>query len=99
MLNYLFSFIGSLAIIAFQSIVMSAFFALCKWLLSLLGICNVSTWVDFIAGAIGLFVLLFIYAGVKTAITMYRYHKDPVFKDANMKIGIGWKDYKRFMKK
>lgn len=26
---------------------------------------------------------------------MYRYLKDPVFKDANMSIGLDWDDYKR----
>lgn len=42
-----------------------------------------------------LFAVLFIYSVSKTAITMYRYHKDPGFKDANLSTGIDWDDYKR----
>lgn len=94
-MKYLLSFIGTLAIVAFQSIVVSAFFTLCKWLLSLLGICDTPTWFHFLVGAAMLFAVLFIYSVSKTAITMYRYHKDPIFKDASMSTGIGWGDYKR----
>lgn len=94
-MKYLLSFIGTLAIIAFQSIAVSAIFTLCKWLLSLLSICNAPTWMHFLGGSAMLFAVLFIYSVSKTAITMYRYHKDPGFKDANMSTGIDWDDYKR----
>lgn len=97
-MKYLYSFIGTLLIIALQSIAMSAFCALCKWLYSLCGHCDAPTWIDFIVGAIGFYVILFIYAAVKTAITMYRFHKDPIFMDMNLRVGITWKEYKRFVK-
>lgn len=91
----LLSFIGTLVIIAIQSIAISAFFALCKWLLSLFGICDAPTWLHFLGGTATLFAVLFLYSVGKTAITLYRYHKDPVFKDVNMSTGLGWNDYKR----
>ena len=94
-MKYLLSFIGTLAIISFQSIAVSAFFTLCKLLLSLLGICDTPTWYHFLGGSAMLFAVLFIYSVSKTAITMYRYHKDPIFKDANISTGIGCGDYKR----
>lgn len=98
-MKHLLSFIGTLVTIAFQSVVASAFFTLCKWLLSMLGICNAPTWRNFFGGAAVLFAVLFLYSVWKTAITLYRYHKDPVFKDANMLTGINWNDYKRNRKK
>ena len=94
----LLSFIGTLAIIAFQSIVVSAFFTLCKWLLSLLGLCNAPTWFNFVGGAAILFSVLFLYSVGNTCITLYRYNKDPVFKEANLKVGLSWKDYKALKK-
>lgn len=85
----------TLAIIAVQSIVISAFFTLCKWLLNLLGIAKAPDWLQFIGGTVGVFAVLALYCIGKTCITLYRYHKDPVFKDANLSTGIRWKDYKR----
>jgi len=47
---------------AVWAILFSAFFSLCKWLLSLVGIANKVTWTDFIWGAIALFLLQFLYS-------------------------------------
>ena len=85
-----------MAIIAIQSIVLSAIFILCKWLLSLIGVCDSPSWADFIGGAILLFAVLLIRSIWITVVMLYRYHKDPAFKNANMTLGISWKDYKRF---
>lgn len=92
----LLNFLGTLAIIAIQSIVLSALFTLCKWLLSLTGICDSPSWADFIGGAILLFAVLFLRSIWIIVVMLYRYHKDPAFKKANMTLGISWKDYKRF---
>ena len=92
------SFITTLLIIAAQSVALSALFCLAQWLLSLFGVCNVPTWHKFVWGGVGLFCLFFIYSCYTTFITMYRFYKDPVFKEMNLRMGITWKDYKRFRK-
>ena len=98
-MKYLFSFIGALAMIIFQSVIASAFFTLCKWLLSLLGVCNGPSWIHFAGGGVVFFVLLFLNTVRKTCITLYRYHKDPEFKDVNTLTGLDWDAYKRLKNK
>ena len=89
------SFIGTLLITALQSAVLSAIFCLIQWLLSLIGLCNTPSWNKFLWGGVALFCFLFLLYSYKTIITLYRYYKDPVFREANLKMGISWKDYKR----
>lgn len=95
----LISFLGTIAIIVLQSLVISAVFTLGKFLLSLLNVCDTPTWIDIVGGASGLFVLFFLYSVGKTAITLYRYHKDPVFKELNMTTGMSWEDYQKLKNK
>lgn len=81
----LISFIGTLAIIVLQSIVISAFFTLCKWLLSLLGVCDAPTWINFTGGAAMLFFVLFLYSAGKTCLVMYRIYKKNKFKEVGLR--------------
>ena len=32
-----------------------------------------------------------------TCLTLYRYHKDPVFKDANLRLGLSWREYNKII--
>ena len=89
------SVIGTLVVIMVQSVALSALFSAIQWLLSIASICERPTWVKFAYGSLGLFLVLFVLYAFKTGITLYRYHKDPVFKDANLMTGISWNDYKR----
>ena len=90
------SFIGTLLRISVISLVVSAIFWAAQWLLSLMSICSKPNLGKFIGGAIAIFTILFLYSIIQTAITLYRFHKDPVFKDTHLKTGMSWKDYKRF---
>lgn len=85
-----------LLIRAVHSVIISAVFTFCKWILSLFGACNTPTWANFLWGAVGIFALFFLYCVWDVAITLYRYHKDPVFMYCNMNLGLKWKDHQRF---
>lgn len=53
------------------------------------------TRIEFLGGALGIFLFLFldyIYNWVRTIILM---KKDPVFKQMTMQTGINWRDYKK----
>lgn len=75
--------------------VISAVFCAIQWVLSLLSFCSKPTLSKFVWGAVVLFAVLFLYTCYTTAMTMFRFRKDPVFKDAHLKTGISWRDYKR----
>lgn len=87
--------LGLLRIVLF-SLVISAVFCGFQWLFFLVGIAeNGATWDKFLWGALGIAIFLAIYTLITIAITMYRMYKDPIFKDAHLKTGISWKDYKK----
>lgn len=95
-MRYLVSFLGTLLRIALQSVALSALFIGVLWVLHIAGLSDREvTWLKFLFGAIGIFILLTLYAVLTTATTLYRMHKDPAFKDAHLMTGISWKDYKR----
>lgn len=80
---------------AIISLIVSAVFAFLHWLYGVIA-GNGNTFLKpFIAGAIGIFVGWTILSLITTIITLIRYKKDPLFKDANQRIGIKWRDYKR----
>jgi hypothetical protein len=45
--------------------------------------------------AVFLWMIMIFYGLWNVIITIYRWHKDPIFKDANIKLGLSWKDYQR----
>lgn len=95
-MKHLVSFGKTIIRIALQSVLLSAFCSVIQWLLNLTGLSdNKATWDKFFWGALGFFVLLFIWFMCATSITLYRMHKDPLFKDAHLMTGISWKNYKR----
>ena len=58
--------VGTFNLVAL-SIVLSAFYSGCKWLLSLLSVCGAPTWGDFLYGGLGVFIVLFICTIFKVA--------------------------------
>jgi len=97
-MKYLISFVGSLVRMAVWALFFSAIISMARLLLGAFSLCNTPTWLDFPFGALGIFVFLFICACCQTALTMYRYHKDPEFEYQNKTIGISCGNYKRFNK-
>lgn len=91
------SFFGTIAIIIMQSLVISAFCSIFQWFLSLIGVSSKPTWDDFLWGSVGFFIFLFISSVFMTCLTLYRYHKDPVFKDANLRLGLSWREYNKII--
>ena len=55
-------------------------------------------WWQFLGGACGFFFLWFLLSCYQTIIALYRMHKDPVFRDAHLRTGITWSEYKRLKK-
>lgn len=98
LLNFLIQFFRTILVITVQSLVISAIISILRFLLSYISICNVPTWANFLGGAFGIFIFLFVYACYKTIQTLHRYHKDPEFEYQNKTIGISWENYKRFNK-
>ena len=92
-------FAGTLLITVLQSAILSALFCLIQWLLSLTGLCSIPSWHKFLFGGLALFCFLFLLYSYNTIITLYRYHKDSVFREANIRTGISWRDYKRLRNK
>lgn len=94
------SFIGTLLVTALQSVVLSAFCWCVQWVLNHVGVSYMeATMGKFLWGSIGFFIILLLLYAAKTIVTIYRMHKDPTFKDAHLRTGISWKDYKRFTRK
>jgi len=93
------SFLITLVIILIQSAVISAILWVCQWLLSFTGICEKPALSKLFWGGLGVYALLFIYSVVVTVVTLFRCYKDPVFKDAHLRTGISWKNYKKFAEK
>lgn len=98
-MKYLISFVGSLVRMAVWALFFSAIISMARLLLGAFSLCNTPTWLDFLFGALGIFIFLFAYACCHTALTMYRYHKDPEFEELNKALGISWHDYKRLNNK
>lgn len=87
-------FLGTIAIIAVQAIVISAVCSVLHWLFT-----QELTWKKFIGGTLGIFLLLLIWAVFNTIRELYRFHKDPEYKHAYLTLGIKWDDYQRLKKK
>lgn len=83
---------------AFWSVILSGFFCLCKWIGSLLSICDNPTLANFLGGGMGLFVVLFLHRMFWIIRDMRRRIKDPVYDQMANATGISYKDYKRLNK-
>ena len=94
------SFMGTLLITALQSVALSAFCWCVQWVLNHVGLSDMeATMGKFLWGSACFFIILFLLYGATTALTMYRMHKDPIFKDAHLRTGMSWKDYQRLKNK
>ncbi len=87
-------FLGSLAIIMAQAIAYSLVYSALHWLFT-----GEMSWQMFLGGTLAIFLFLFAWSVFDTAKTLYRFHKDPIFKRAHLMTGISWKDYKRLRRR
>lgn len=88
-------FIGN-AIIA---LLLSGIFWIIQLVLSLLPSVSSPDYKKFLWGALGIYILLVAYDIVTGAILFYHCIKDPMFRDAHMKTGMSWSDYKKYFRK
>jgi small-conductance mechanosensitive channel len=92
-------FMVSLIIFAVLSIIIAILFGGLMYLLHLVSIVNKPSWTNVLGMAFLLWVFMILNGLWRVAITAYRWHKDPVFKDANIKLGISWESYQRIKHK
>ena len=76
----------------------SAIFTFLQWIVSFMGLCNAPTLKKFLYGALSLFIIFYLYHISSFLITLYHMHKDPMFKEAHIKTGISWSNYKKLKK-
>jgi len=84
---------------AFWAVLLSGFFWLCKWIGSLLSICDQPTLSNFLGGGIVLFVVLFLHRMIWIIRDMRRRIKDPIYDQMANATGISYKDYKQLRDK
>lgn len=83
----------------FWAALLSGFFWFCKWIGSLLSICDKPTLVNFLGGGIGLFVVLFLHRMFWIIRDIRRRIKDPVYDSMANATGISYSDYKKLREK
>lgn len=81
------------------AVLLSAIFTGIKAVCHLLRLCGRPGWVDFIGGALGLFVFFMIWRIGRTLYYMRLYKKYPAFKEAHLNTGITWREYGKIKSK
>ena len=91
----LITILSTLIRMAFVSAILSLIFSSIQRLIGLIIGKDNGFLIPFIGGSIAIFALYFFASLIKTIITLYRYKKDPIFKEANLRVGLDWETYQR----
>lgn len=96
-MKYIFSLIWTEILFSLFASVGSGIFWVCKYLCSLMGICDAPVFLEFAAGAIGFWLLINVFGIYSVIKNLYKMHSDPEFK-FYMDRGIvkDWNDYKSY---
>ena len=88
------SLLVSLFKMAILSLILSAVIAFFYWLTGVIFGKDNDFLIPFIGGAAGIFGLYFVYSIIHTILTLIRFQKDPIYKDAYTRgVVTSWKDY------